>query len=109
MALVILCLLLVVAPGAAPSEAGAPAGSLRGSVRGAQGKPVNGAAVKIHNRDRGITVTVFSRHGNYATWELVTGKSEVSAALPGSSSSESAEISRDRAFTKSLWARPFQS
>ena len=39
-------------------------GSLQGAVRDENGKPVTGAAVKIRNVERGITVTVFSRSGN---------------------------------------------
>src|SRR5438093_8197169 len=58
-------------------------GSLQGAVRDENGKPVAGAAVKIRNVERGITVTVFSRGGNYGAPELFPGRSEVSAGMGG--------------------------
>ena len=57
-----LALALSCAP--APIAAAPEMGSLQGAVRDENGKPVTGAAVKIRNLERGITVTVFSRGGN---------------------------------------------
>src|SRR6266436_9717855 len=67
-------------------------GSLQGAVRDENGKPVTGAAVKIRNVARGITVTVFSRDGNYSAPELFPGKSEVSAGPGGHAEGAKAEI-----------------
>src|SRR5258705_7554952 len=67
-------------------------GSLQGAVRDENGKPLTGAAVKIRNLERGITVTVFSRDGNYSASELFAGKSEVSAGLGGHAEGANAEI-----------------
>src|SRR2546427_9901538 len=58
-------------------------GSLQGAVRDENGKPVTGAAVKIRNVERGITVTVFSRGGSYSAPGLFPGRSEVSAGVGG--------------------------
>jgi len=65
-------------------------GSLQGAVRDENGKPVTGAAVKIRNVERGITVTVFSRGGNYGAPELFPGRSEVSAGMGGHAESAKA-------------------
>src|SRR5467141_1833920 len=67
-------------------------GSLQGAVRDENGKPVTGAAVKISNLERGITVTVFSRGGNYSAPELFPGRSEVSAGMGGHAEGAKAEI-----------------
>src|SRR6266436_6620046 len=67
-------------------------GSLQGAVRDENGKPVTGAAVKIRNVARGITVTVFSRDGNYSAPGLFPGKSEVSAGPGGHAEAGKAEI-----------------
>src|SRR5437879_8581108 len=67
-------------------------GSLQGAVRDENGKPVTGAAVKIRNVERGITVTVFSRGGNYGAPELFPGRSEVSAGLGGHAESAKAAV-----------------
>ena len=58
-------------------------GSLAGAIRDSAGAPVTGAAVKIRNVDRGVTVTVFSREGRYRAADLFHGKTEVSASLDG--------------------------
>src|SRR5438093_9286011 len=65
-------------------------GSLQGAVRDENGKAVTGAAVKIRNVERGITVTVFSRGGNYGAPELFPGKSELSAGMGGHAESAKA-------------------
>src|SRR6266436_1141731 len=67
-------------------------GSLQGAVRDENGKPVTGAAVKIRNLERGITVTVFSRGGNYGAPELFPGRSEVSAGMGGHAESAKAAV-----------------
>ena len=67
-------------------------GGLQGAVRDENGKPVTGAAVKIRNLDRGITVTVFSRGGSYSAPELFPGKSELSAGMGGHAESTKAEV-----------------
>jgi len=67
-------------------------GSLQGAVHDESGKPVTGAAVKIRNVARGITVTVFSREGNYSAPGLFPGKSEVSAGPGGHAEGAKAEI-----------------
>src|SRR6266852_9363904 len=67
-------------------------GSLQGAVRDENGKPVTGAAIKIRNLERGITVTVFARGGNYSAPGLFPGKSEVSAGLGGHAEGAKAEI-----------------
>src|SRR5882757_8639170 len=67
-------------------------GGLQGAVRDENGKLLTGAAVKIRNVARGITVAVFSRDGNYAAPELVPGKSEVSAGPGGHAEGAKAEI-----------------
>src|SRR2546426_138905 len=67
-------------------------GSLQGAVRDENGKPVTGAAVKIRNVERGITVTVFSRGGNYGAPELFPGRSEVSAGMGGHAESAKAAV-----------------
>src|SRR5947208_2689 len=67
-------------------------GSLQGAVRDENGKPVTGAAVKIRNVERGITVTVFSRGGNYSAPGLFAGRSEVSAGMGGHAESAKADV-----------------
>src|SRR2546426_2622649 len=67
-------------------------GSLQGAVRDENGKPVTGAAVKIRNVERGITVTVFSRSGNYGAPGLFPGRSEVSAGMGGHAESAKAAV-----------------
>src|SRR2546422_6617980 len=67
-------------------------GGLQGAVRDENGKPVTGAAVKIRNVERGITVTVFSRSGNYGAPELFPGRSEVSAGMGGHAESAKAAV-----------------
>src|SRR2546423_5021520 len=67
-------------------------GSLQGTVRDENGKPVTGAAVKIRNVERGITVTVFSRGGNYSALELSAGRSAVSAGMGGHAESAKADV-----------------
>ena len=67
-------------------------GSLQGAVHDENGKPVTGAAVKIRNVARGITVTVFSRDGNYSAPGLFPGRSEVSAGPGGHAEGARAEI-----------------
>src|SRR5437899_1129511 len=67
-------------------------GSLEGAVRDENGKPLTGAAVKIRNVARGITVTVFSRDGNYSAPGLFPGRSEVSAGPGGHAEGAKAEI-----------------
>src|SRR2546423_7119715 len=67
-------------------------GSLQGTVRDENGKPVTGAAVKIRNVERGITVTVFSHGGNYIAPELFAGRSEVSAGMGGHAESAMADV-----------------
>src|SRR5438046_4461118 len=76
-------------------------GSLQGAVRDENGKPVTGAAVKIRNVERGITVTVFSRGGNYGAPELFPGRSEVSAGMGGHA--ESAKAAAEIAPGKKTW------
>src|SRR2546423_10722802 len=66
-------------------------GSLQGAVRDENGKPMTGAAVKIRNVERGITVTVFSRSGDYSAPRLFAGRSEVSAGMGGHSESAKAD------------------
>src|SRR5258706_7835019 len=85
--------LLLVSPWLGTSAAEAIGmGSLQGAVRDENGRPVTGAAVKIRNLERGITVTVFSRGGNYSAPELFPGKSEVSAGLGGHAEGAKAEL-----------------
>src|SRR5438093_11176373 len=67
-------------------------GSLEGAVRDENGKPLTGAAVKIRNVARGITVTVFSRGGNYSALGLLPGKGEVSAGPGGHAEGARAEV-----------------
>ncbi|TMG79591.1 MAG: carboxypeptidase regulatory-like domain-containing protein, partial [Betaproteobacteria bacterium] len=67
-------------------------GSLQGAVRDENGKPATGAAIKIRNVERGITVTVFSRGGNYSAPGLFPGKSEVSAGPGGRAEGARAEV-----------------
>lgn len=57
--------------------------SLHGLVRGSDGKPVSGAVIKIHNLEKGITVTVFSEKGSYRFSDLSSGRSEILAGLGG--------------------------
>jgi len=76
-------LALALSCASAPIAAALEMGSLQGVVRDENGKPVTGAAVKIRNLERGITVTVFSRGGNYGAPELFPGRSEVSAGMGG--------------------------
>src|SRR5260221_666160 len=67
-------------------------GGLQGAVRDENGKPLTGAAVKVRNLERGVTVTVFSREGNYGAPELFPGKSEVSVGPGGHAEGAKAEI-----------------
>jgi virginiamycin B lyase len=67
-------------------------GALQGAVRDGSGKRVTGAAVKIRHLQRGVTVTVFSRDGNYGAPELFPGRSEVSAAVGGHEEATQAEV-----------------
>src|SRR5258705_4607020 len=67
-------------------------GGLQGAVRDENGKPLTGAAVKVRNLERGVTVTVFSRDGNYGAPELFPGKSEVSVGPGGHAEGAKAEI-----------------
>ena len=67
-------------------------GGLQGAVRDENGKPLTGAAVKIRNLERGITVTVFSQDGNYDAPELLPGRSKVSAGMGGHAESTNAEV-----------------
>src|SRR5256885_4342536 len=67
-------------------------GGLRGAVRDENGKPVTGAAIKIRNVERGITVTVFSRGGSYSAPGLFPGQSEVSAGPGGHAEGANAKI-----------------
>ncbi|HEY6863664.1 MAG TPA: carboxypeptidase regulatory-like domain-containing protein [Burkholderiales bacterium] len=76
----LLCFALV---SAGAAGAGADRGELAGTIRDAAGKPLTGAAVKIRNLDRGVTVTVFSRAGRYRAAGLFPGKTEVSAGPDG--------------------------
>src|SRR5256714_10109264 len=66
-------------------------GSLQGAVRDENGKPMTGAAVKIRNVEGGITVTVFSRSGDYSAPGLFAGRREVSAGLGGHSENAEAD------------------
>src|SRR5216684_4132468 len=66
--------------------------SLQGAVRDENGKPLTGAAIKIRNLERGITVTVFSRDGSYSAPGLFPGKSEVSVGPGGHAEGAKAEI-----------------
>ncbi len=84
-------LLILSCQGASMAEA-VEMGGLQGAVRDENGKPATGAAIKIRNVDRGITVTVFSRRGNYSAPGLFPGKSEVSAGLGGHAEGAKAEI-----------------
>jgi virginiamycin B lyase len=70
----------LVATGAADA---AEPGALSGAIRDAAGKPSSGAAVKIHNTELGVTVTVFSRAGRYRATGLFPGKSDVTAGPGG--------------------------
>ena len=88
----VVALVLILSWTIAPIIAAADMGSLQGAVRDENGKPITGAAVKIRNVERGITVTVFSRGGNYSAPELFPGKSEVSAGLGGHAESAQAEV-----------------
>lgn len=74
--------LALVAAGALAAD-GSGKGALSGAVRDDYGRPVTGAAVKIRNPERGVTVTVFSRNGKYSAPELYPGRSEVTAELGG--------------------------
>src|SRR5258706_7219086 len=67
-------------------------GGLQGAVRDENGRPLTGAAVKVRNLERGVTVTVFSRDGNYGAPELFPGKSEVSVGPGGHAEGAKAEI-----------------
>src|SRR5260370_26516179 len=67
-------------------------GGLQGAVRDENGRPLTGAAVKVRNLERGVTVTVFSRDGNYGAHELFPGKSEVSVGPGGHAEGAKAEI-----------------
>ena len=80
----------------------AETGGLRGTVRDESGKPVTGAAVKIRHAERGVTVTVFSRAGNYSAPELFPGKHEVFAAPGGHEESMQAEVQIAAGKTASL-------
>ena len=59
------CLAILLISGAQAAETG----GLRGTVRDESGRPVTGAAVKIRHTERAVTVTVFSRAGNYSAPE----------------------------------------
>src|SRR5712691_2656875 len=85
-------LLLALFCGGVPIAEAIEMGSLQGAVRDESGKPVSGAAVKIRHLERGITVTVFSRGGNYSAPELYPGRSEVSAGLGGHEEATRAEV-----------------
>ncbi len=85
-------LLLVLSWQGTPFAEAIETGSLQGAVRDENGKPVTGAAVKIRNVERGITVTVFSRGGNYGAPELFPGRSEVSAGKGGHAESAKAAV-----------------
>ena len=76
-------LILLLSAGGARAADEVKKGSIRGVVRDASGKPVTGAAVKIRNVERGITVTVFSDRGNYSAPDLYPGRSEIVAGLGG--------------------------
>ncbi|HEX9193902.1 MAG TPA: carboxypeptidase-like regulatory domain-containing protein, partial [Burkholderiales bacterium] len=85
--------LLLILPWQSPSAAEAiETGGLHGAVRDENGKPVTGAAIKIRNVERGITVTVFSRGGSYSAPGLFPGKSEVSAGPGGHAEGANAEV-----------------
>src|SRR5437867_2659282 len=84
-------LLILSCQGASMAEA-IEMGALQGAVRDENGKPATGAAIKIRNVERGITVTVFSRGGNYSAPELFPGRSEVSAGVGGHAEGAKAEI-----------------
>jgi virginiamycin B lyase len=95
---------------AASCAAAAPAdpGSLSGAVRDAAGRPVNGAAVKILNPERGVTVTVFSRAGRYRATGLFPGRSEVTAGPGGYApgAERTVEIAPGTTVTLDLALRP---
>jgi virginiamycin B lyase len=82
------CLAILLVPGAQAADTG----GLRGMVRDESGRPVSGAAVKIRQAERGVTVTVFSRAGNYSAPELFPGKHEVLAGPGGHEESTRAEV-----------------
>ena len=86
--------LLLILSGQATSAAEAiETGGLQGAVRDENGRPLTGAAVKIRNVARGITVTVFPRDGgNYSASGLFAGTSEVSAEPGGHAEGARAEI-----------------
>src|SRR6266705_619361 len=75
-----------------PAAEAIETGSLHGAVRDENSKPATGAAITIRHVERGITVTVFSRGGNYSAPGLFPGKSEVSARLGGHAEGAKAEI-----------------
>jgi virginiamycin B lyase len=79
---IVFFVLALVATGAAEADSSGK-GALSGAVRDDYGKPVTGAAVKIRNPQRGVTVTVFSQEGRYAAPGLFAGRSEVTAELGG--------------------------
>src|SRR5712672_2668748 len=66
-------------------------GGLQGAVRDENGKPLTGAVVKIRNVARGITVTVFSRDGNYSAPGLFSALAP-SAGPGGHAAGAKAEI-----------------
>jgi virginiamycin B lyase len=84
--------LLLILFGQGPSAEAVEMGSLRGAVRDENGRPLTGSAIKIRNVERGITVTVFARGGNYSAPGLFPGKSEVSAGPGGHAEGAKAEI-----------------
>src|SRR2546423_15711417 len=67
-------------------------GSLQGAVRDENGKPMTGAAVEIRNVERGITVTGFSRSGDYSAPRLFAGRGEGSAGMGGHSGRAEADV-----------------
>jgi virginiamycin B lyase len=88
---IVLFALALVATGAVAADS-AEKGGLSGAIRDESGKPVTGAAVKIRNPERGVTVTVFSREGKYRALGLFPGRSEVTAGLGGHEAGATAAV-----------------
>src|SRR6266704_256088 len=83
---------LIMSAQSTPAAEAIEIGGLQGAVRDENRKPATGAAIKIRNLERGITVTVFSRGGNYSAPGLFPGKSELSAGPGGHAEGAKAEI-----------------
>src|SRR6266571_4024709 len=83
---------LILSSQSTPAAEAIEMGGLQGAVRDENRKPATGAAIKIRNLERGITVTVFSRGGSYSAPGLFPGKSEVSAGPGGHAEGARAEV-----------------